>query len=70
MRPILVTIPLQFNHQTLRSYIDDIRQCIPEGNSPIPCTASVTQMGDSKVTCTFETEDQGKWHLTIELSPV
>ena len=70
MKPVLVPPPMQFNNNALRDYLEQIIAYIPENTKPLPYTISANPMGDSKVDCTIETESEGKWHLTIELSPV
>ena len=71
MKPTLVTPPptAEFHNLALREYLEELTEYISCDINNIPYTIGVTPLGESKVECTFDSVDSGKWHMTIELSP-
>ena len=72
MKEVLVTPPpsAEFHNLALREYLESITEYIACDLKNIPYTIVVTPLGESKVDYTFDSVDSGKWHMTIELSPV
>lgn len=63
-------VPSPMTNNGLRDYISELLKHIASNDNKLPCTVVSTPLGDSKIDCTFDTEDNGKWHVTIDLSPV
>lgn len=63
-------VPTPMTNKLLRNYLSELLEHIASNDNKLPCTIVSAPLGDSKVDCTFDTEDKGKWHVTIDLSPV
>lgn len=63
-------VPSPMTNNGLRDYISELLKHIASNDNKLPCTVVSTPLEDSKIDCTFDTEDNGKWHVTIDLSPV